>query len=116
MQQIPESRREWLLHKFHYHAITTGRAKEYKIWRDDNHAVIIEGAIIRQKIDYIHNNPVVAMIVSEPQAYIFSNANVYTGSKQALVKVCRYDDANEKAIERHKCITDAVPDHPRCKR
>lgn len=91
--QLPESRREWLLHKFHYHAKVTGRAKEYKVWRDDNHAICLEGgSFIRQKIDYIHNNPIAAMIVSEAQDYLFSSASFYAGSKQTLVNVSRHDE------------------------
>jgi putative transposase len=93
VQELPESRREWLLHKFNYHAITTGRAKEYKVWKDDNHAIHLDGSnLIKQKIDYIHNNPVTAAIVSDPQDYIFSSASVYAGSKQALVKLVCYDE------------------------
>ena len=32
-----ESRREWLLHMFRFHANRTNQNKEYKIWTGDNH-------------------------------------------------------------------------------
>ena len=33
--------------------------------------------IMQQKLDYLHNNPVVAEIVEEPQEYIYSSAKFY---------------------------------------
>lgn len=93
--QIPESRWEWLLHKFQYLAKSTGRAKDYKLWQDGDHAICVDDAFITpQKVDYIHNNPVAAMIEAEPQHYLFSSANVYAGSMQSLVKISLYDAAD----------------------
>lgn len=82
-----ESRKEWLLHKFSFHARTTGRAENYKVWRDDNHAIYLDGTNLwQQKIDYIHDNPVRQMIVSRGEDYSFSSASDYAGRK-GLVKV-----------------------------
>lgn len=87
--EIAESRREWLLHKFSYAAQSTGRAEYYKLWRDDSHAILLDGGIsIEEKVRYIHNNPVRQLIVSEPEDYLFSSASSYAGSKQeGLVKI-----------------------------
>ena len=38
-------------------------------------------------MDYIHQNPVTALVVANAEDYLHSSANVYAGSKQALVKV-----------------------------
>ena len=93
IQQVPESRREWLLDKFSYHARCTGRAKDYKLWKDDNHAICLDNATMTlQRIDYIHHNPVAAMIVVNADDYLLSSANVYAGSKQALVKLSLFDE------------------------
>jgi REP element-mobilizing transposase RayT len=82
MEQIGESRREWLLDKFNFEARRTGRAKNYKVWKDDNHAIAIGDYItIENKMDYIHNNPVTAMIVAKPEDYIFSSAVDYADGK-----------------------------------
>lgn len=37
-----------------------------------------------QKIDYIHNNPVTAGIVYEPEHYLLSSATDYSGNKGIL--------------------------------
>lgn len=87
IKDIPESRREWLLDKFSFEARRSGRAENYKLWRDSNHALCLDGTIDAiEKINYIHNNPVKAGIVDEPEYYIYSSARDYTGRK-GIVKV-----------------------------
>ena len=77
MDEIYESRREWMKRIFAFEAKRVGRAKYYKIWKDDNHAIWMHDIDIWNKIDYIHNNPVVDGIVDSPGEYIYSNARDY---------------------------------------
>jgi len=90
IEEVGESRRKWLLDKFGFEAKRTGRAKYYKVWKDDNHAIEIGDYItIEGKIEYIHNNPVSAMIVAQPEDYIFSSAIDYAdGTGLVKVTVC----------------------------
>lgn len=82
-----ESRREWLLHKFQHAAHSTGRAEQYKLWQDSNHPIHLDDSYrYRQRVDYIHQNPVKQMIVSRPEDYLFSSACDYAGIK-GLVNV-----------------------------
>jgi putative transposase len=72
MDEIGESRKQLLLKRFSFEAQRIVRAKNYKIWKDDNHAIEIGEYIdIEQKINYIHENPVKAMIVEHAEDYIF---------------------------------------------
>ncbi len=86
IQEIPESRKEWLLDKFSFEARRTGRAENYKLWKDDNHAVDMTRIDLMNKIDYIHDNPLRAGIVEIPDHYLYSSARDYAG-KKGLVKV-----------------------------
>ncbi|HNP17590.1 MAG TPA: transposase [Fulvivirga sp.] len=86
IQEIPESRNEWLLDKFSFEARRTGRAENYKLWKDDNHAIDLSNIDMMNKIDYIHDNPVRAGIVYEPDQYVYSSAIDYAGGK-GMVKV-----------------------------
>jgi REP element-mobilizing transposase RayT len=86
IEEIPESRREWLLDKFSFEARRTGRATNYKLWKDDNHAIYMRDIDMMNKIDYVHNNPVNAGLVVEPDHYLYSSAIDYTGG-QGMVKV-----------------------------
>ncbi|MCX2742677.1 transposase [Mangrovivirga sp. M17] len=59
-----------------------------KVWQDGNHPVLLEAnKFINQKLAYIHNNPVEAEIVDEPEEYLYSSARDYCGNKNGLLRV-----------------------------
>ena len=81
----PESRREWMLYRFEYAGKYLKRIKDYKVWQDGNMAKEIYGnEFLKQKLDYIHNNPVEEMVVAEPHHYLYSSAVNYAGEKGLL--------------------------------
>ncbi|MCX2742675.1 transposase [Mangrovivirga sp. M17] len=85
---INESRKEWLLRAFKNAGSRLKRIKNYKVWQDGNHPVLLEtNKFINQKLAYIHNNPVEAEIVDEPEEYLYSSARDYCGNKKGLLKV-----------------------------
>ncbi len=77
----PESRKEWMLNQFKYAGRNLKRIKKYKFWKDDNHAIQLESHMMQGRLDYIHRNPVQAMMVEEPEHYLFSSARDYSGMK-----------------------------------
>ncbi len=91
IQQIPESRREWMMELFHREAIRINRARNFKIWKDDNHAIWLGDIDIWEKIHYVHENPVIAEIVDHAEEYIFSSARDYCG-RRGLVNITKVDD------------------------
>ena len=71
----PESRREWLLERFKFVAKIHSKNKDFKVWRDKNHAIeIFSEKVTWQKLNYIHRKPVVDKIVYNEQDYLFSSA------------------------------------------
>jgi putative transposase len=82
IQEIPESRRDWLLYRFEFAGKFDNRIKKYKFWQETNHAVLLDtNEMIDQRINYIHQNPVRALIVAHPHEYLFSSALDYAGEK-----------------------------------
>ena len=80
IKQEDESRREWILYRFQYHAKYNVRIQDYKVWQDGYHGIACDNPkILLQKLDYIHNNPVAAGIVAEPEHYLYSSAANYSG-------------------------------------
>jgi REP element-mobilizing transposase RayT len=78
IQDEPESRREWLELVLAYAARGTSRNKFHQVWQHDYHGVDIRTRpFLQQKMDYIHNNPVRAGLVREPQDYVYSSAADY---------------------------------------
>lgn len=79
IQDIGESRREWLLAKFSYEAQRTQRANRYKVWKDGFHPVILDTAKkLEQRIHYIHMNPIDEGFVSSPEYWKNSSYNFYS--------------------------------------
>ncbi len=80
--EIPESKKEWLLYRFEFAGKFDNRITKYKFWQDTNHAVLLENTeMIEQRINYIHENPVRALIVAEPHEYLFCSARDFAGEK-----------------------------------
>ena len=81
----PESRREWMLDYFEKSCEHLKRNQQYKVWQDGYHAELIySNSFIKQKVDYIHNNPVKDKTVSLPEDYYFSSARNYAGLENDL--------------------------------
>ena len=85
-----ESRRDWMRLIFEYH----GKRKNnqtHQIWTHENHAEHIRSQkFIEQKVEYIHNNPVRAGIVLQPEDYLYSSARNYA-ELDNLIDVIRID-------------------------
>ncbi len=42
IQELPKSRREWLLYRFEFAGKYDNRIKKYKFWQEMNHAVLLD--------------------------------------------------------------------------
>lgn len=63
--------------------------RTYQFWQEGVHPELIQGeAVMRQKIDYIHYNPVKRGYVDEAAHWRYSSARDYLG-KRGLLEVCR---------------------------
>ncbi len=85
ISQINESRSAWLLNAFSNTGKNLKRVKNFKVWQDGNHPILLDtNYLMQQKLDYIHHNPVDAEIVDEPHCYWYSSARDYCGTKGLL--------------------------------
>jgi hypothetical protein len=81
----PESRREWMLDYFNEACLHLKRKQKYKVWQNGYHAEhVYSNKFIKQKVNYIHQNPVVEKIVSRPEDYVFSSARNYADLENEL--------------------------------
>jgi putative transposase len=61
----------------------------YQVWEEGSHPQIIESeAVLRQKLEYIHQNPVKRGYVDLPEHWRCSSARNYTG-QEGLIEVCK---------------------------
>ena len=71
-----ESRRDWMLHMFKFFANQKAQNSEYQFWQKTSFPIeLITAAVFDQKVDYIHQNPVKAMLVNDETAFVYSSAN-----------------------------------------
>jgi len=75
-----ESRREWMLNLFEFSAKQHKRNEKYQVWTHENHAELVySNQFMDSKINYIHENPVRAGLVENPEEYLYSSARNYAG-------------------------------------
>ena len=85
IEMIPESRRDWMLNQFRFNAPKHKRNSNYQVWTHENHAILLySNNFIAEKIEYIHNNPVRAKIVQNPEDYLYSSARNYASLSAVL--------------------------------
>ena len=63
------------------------KIKDYKFWQEGNYVESLQTyQFYKQKLDYIHQNPVRQEIVGRPEDYLYSSARNYAGL-DGLLKV-----------------------------
>ncbi|MCZ2084333.1 MAG: transposase [Flavobacteriales bacterium] len=80
-----ESRKQFLLEFFRKEGAKSSNVTHYQFWRHDNKPIELwSNRVIKQKIDYVHQNPVEAGLVYKAQDYIYSSARDYADEKGLL--------------------------------
>lgn len=80
-----ESRKEWMLWMMERAGSKNSNVKNRQFWQQHNKPIELwSNEVIDQKVDYIHNNPVVSGFVCEPAHWKYSSARNYAGEKGIL--------------------------------
>jgi REP element-mobilizing transposase RayT len=83
-----ESRKEWMMQQFRDAGKSTSNTTQHQFWRHDNHPIELwSDGVIKEKINYIHNNPVEAALVANAKDYLYSSAIDYFGEKGLLANI-----------------------------
>ncbi len=83
-----ESRKKWLLSEMAFAARKHKRNSNYQFWTHENHAVeLTSSKMMEQRLNYIHQNPVKAGIVVNPEDYLYSSAGNYCESVNCLMEI-----------------------------
>lgn len=91
LENEQESRKAWMLNRFEYAGFNDSKIKDYRFWQEGYHVEEITATkFLKQKIDYIHQNPVKREIVAYAEDYLYSSAVDYSGRK-GMVDVCIVD-------------------------
>jgi REP element-mobilizing transposase RayT len=86
-ENLQESRREWMIRMFNFAGRNNSNNSNFQFWQQDNHPILLKDAgLLSRAMHYLHQNPVVAGLVDNASAFIWSSARDYEG-KAGLVKV-----------------------------
>lgn len=85
IQNLPESRRDWMLYRFEFAGKFDKRIEKYRFWQDKSHPVeLTRNEMIVQRINYIHENPVRTGLVARAEDYLYSSARNYAGPSSII--------------------------------
>jgi len=80
-----ESRKEWMLWMMERAGKRNSNNVNFQLWQQDNHPIeLYDNTILEQKLNYLHQNPVVVGIVEKAEDYVYSSAGDYCNRKGLL--------------------------------
>jgi len=80
-----QQKRDWIVPMLLESGEGNSRNKSHQLWVQDNHPIeLTYNAIMQQKLNYIHQNPVRAGIVATPEDYLLSSARNYADLEGVL--------------------------------
>jgi putative transposase len=83
-----ESRREWMIEIFEATGEVNSNNRVYQFWQQDNHPIeCISPFILKQKMEYVHENPVRAGFVEKAEDWMYSSAGDYYTNRKGLVEL-----------------------------
>jgi len=83
-----ESRREWMLDLMTAAGRANSNNRGFQLWQQDNHPILLDTEkIMHQKLDYLHNNPVLAGFVQFPEDWLFSSAGDYANTRKGPLEI-----------------------------
>lgn len=83
-----ESRRVLFMYLFRKAGTNNPNNTTYQFWQQHSHPVeLVTNEMIEQRLQYTHNNPVVAGFVLSPEHYLYSSAMNYAGLPDTLIDV-----------------------------
>jgi REP element-mobilizing transposase RayT len=76
LKQLREERRQWLLNQLAYFCAAHKTASTHQVWQEGVHPqAIVDDAMMEQKLEYVHNNPVKRGLVASPEHWRYSSAH-----------------------------------------
>ncbi|KAA3655975.1 MAG: transposase [Calditrichaeota bacterium] len=90
IDHLKEAKNNFLLDQLAWHKLRHKQNQDYQLWQEGSHPQEIQTpAMMRQKIEYIHLNPVKRGYVEHPEHWLYSSARNYAGL-EAKVGICEW--------------------------
>lgn len=87
-EHYEESRKEWMMWMMKRAGLKNERNKDWQFWQQHNHPIELNNhRIALQRLDYIHNNPVVSGFVEKAEDWVHSSAVDYCGVRKGKIEL-----------------------------
>ena len=87
---LKERNKVWLLTELAFYKKKHKVKSQYQVWQEGSHPqLILTEKIFRQKIEYVHNNPVKRGLVDLPEHWRYSSARNYFLEDHSVIEICR---------------------------
>jgi len=90
INQLEEQQAEYLLTRLRFSKRAHKSDREYQFWQEGSHAeLVFSEAMMREKLEYIHANPVKRGYVDKAEQWRYSSARSYAG-ETGLLEIDRW--------------------------
>lgn len=87
-ENTQESRKEWLLWMFEKAGKKNSNVKNRQFWQQNNKPIELWSLkVFEQKLNYIHNNPVISGFVTNPIDWKYSSARNYASNDDTILEI-----------------------------
>lgn len=87
-ENTQESRKEWLLWMFEKAGKKNSNVKNRQFWQQNNKPIELWSLkVFEQKLNYIHNNPVISGFVTNPIDWKYSSARNYGNNDDTILEI-----------------------------
>jgi REP element-mobilizing transposase RayT len=88
IDQLRAENKEWLLNQLAFYKKKYKTESNYQVWQESVHPELVQSPeMLKQKIEYIHNNPVKRSLVDAPEYWRYSSARNYLLSDHSVIAV-----------------------------
>lgn len=88
LERLEEERAEWLLNQLRFHRAAHKTESEHQVWQEGYHPQSLPSdAIMLQKLEYLHKNPVKRGLVASPEHWRYSSAHEWLPGSLPLLRV-----------------------------
>ncbi|MBM4283912.1 MAG: transposase [Deltaproteobacteria bacterium] len=75
-----QDKKEWLLNQLSFYRRKHKIGSVHQVWQEGSHPKqIVSEEMLRQKMEYLHHNPVRAGLAERPEEWLYSSARHYMG-------------------------------------
>jgi putative transposase len=93
IEQLEKESCGWLLHELKFHRAGYKAESERQFWQEGFHPQALTGDVeIDQRLDYVHNNPVVRGLVAAPEHWRYSSAHEWLTGAVPVMRCDRWEE------------------------